>query len=66
MRKIALTFSVILFLIAFSLPQKSDALAIGCGCQKLKRALKAYDHYSQEDALEVSKCHGGFVIKVCL
>ncbi len=65
MKKIISIVSILLFVFVLAVPQKADALAINCGCAKLKRALKADKDYSQEDAEAVAKCHGGFTIKVC-
>ncbi len=66
MKKAISIISIILFVLVLSIPQKANALAINCGCAKLKRALQADGVYNQEDAEAVADCHGGFTIKVCL
>ena len=66
MKKKITLIAIILFTLFLTVPQTAEALAINCGCAKLKRALKADGVYSQEDAEAVADCHGGFVIKICL
>ncbi len=62
-------FSLMLLLLVFGfaiLPNNADALAINCGCNKLKKALKADGDYSLNDAAQVAECHGGLTVKVCI
>ena len=46
----------------------AQALAINCGCRKLKNALEKLDggKLSAESAKAVADCHGGAVLKICL
>lgn len=64
-RKIGIVLSALLLVGAIALPTNANALAINCGCRKLKKAL-SLDGYSLEDAEIVAKCHGGFQIKICI
>lgn len=65
-RKIGIILSTLMLIGAIALPTNADALAINCGCRKLKKALSADGHYSLDDAQAVAKCHGGFRIIICL
>ena len=64
-RKVGIVLSALLLAGAIALPTKADALAINCGCRKLKKALSV-DGYTLEDAEIVARCHGGFQIKICI
>ncbi len=66
MKKLISIISVLVFVLMLAVPQKTEALAINCGCAKLKKALAADGVYDQEDAEAVAECHGGFIIKICL
>ncbi|WKK79326.1 hypothetical protein [Marivirga arenosa] len=68
MKRIKRITFIAFFLLSLGSGMTAQALAINCGCRKLKKALKKIDggELSSESAQAVAKCHGGAVVKVCL